>query len=105
MKLSDQLAELLDRLKELERETQKLRIENKALRSELREAEAVTGVGQPWTVLGVAETATEDEIGKAFRTLSRRFHPDNKGTGDSEKFQQLLAARTAMLQARARRRR
>ena len=104
MKLSDQLAELLDRLKELEREAQKLRLENKSLRSELREMETAPGANQPWVVLGINEAATEDEIGKAFRVMSRRFHPDNKGTGDPEKFQQVLAARTAMLQLKARRR-
>ena len=30
----------------------------------------------PYDVLGVTRDATDDEIKKAYRTLSRRYHPD-----------------------------
>ena len=30
----------------------------------------------PYQVLGVAPGASDDEIKKAYRTLSRRYHPD-----------------------------
>lgn len=30
----------------------------------------------PYTVLGVSQSATEEEIKKAYRSLSRRYHPD-----------------------------
>ena len=30
----------------------------------------------PYAVLGVKYDATDDEIKKAYRTLSRRYHPD-----------------------------
>ena len=30
----------------------------------------------PYQVLGVAEDASEDEIKKAYRALSRKYHPD-----------------------------
>lgn len=98
MTLSEQLAEIGAQVKELEREIDKLRRENKLLRFELKalESKAVQS-DAPWAVLGVEESASEAEIGKAFRVLSRRFHPDNRDTGSSEKFQQLLTARTAML--------
>lgn len=30
----------------------------------------------PYKVLGVSSNATDDEIKKAYRTLSRKYHPD-----------------------------
>lgn len=43
-----------------------------------------------YTTLGVAETATPEEIKKAFRKLSKEHHPD-KG-GDQEKFKEINEA-------------
>ena len=40
----------------------------------------------PYRVLGVAPTASEDEIKKAYRKLSRLYHPDsNMNKSESEK--------------------
>ena len=40
----------------------------------------------PYRVLGVAPTASEDEIKKAYRKLSRMYHPDsNMNKSESEK--------------------
>jgi molecular chaperone DnaJ len=39
-----------------------------------------------YSILGVKETATEDEIRKSFRSLAKRWHPDaNKGDRDAER--------------------
>lgn len=43
-----------------------------------------------YTTLGVAKTATADEIKRAFRKLASQHHPD-KG-GDTQKFQEIQAA-------------
>jgi len=43
-----------------------------------------------YAILGVARTATPDEIKKAFRRLASQHHPD-KG-GDTKKFQEIQAA-------------
>ena len=43
-----------------------------------------------YTTLGVARTATQDEIKRAFRKLASQHHPD-KG-GDTQKFQEIQAA-------------
>jgi curved DNA-binding protein CbpA len=43
-----------------------------------------------YAALGVARTATADEIKRAFRKLASQHHPD-KG-GDTKKFQEIQAA-------------
>lgn len=44
-----------------------------------------------YKVLGVSEDASKEEIKKAFRKLSLKFHPD-KSTGDKNKFQKINEA-------------
>lgn len=45
-----------------------------------------------YEVLGVAKTATQDEIKKAYRQMAKKYHPDNKETGDAEKFKECSEA-------------
>lgn len=45
-----------------------------------------------YEVLGVSKTATSDEIKSAYRKLAKKYHPDNKETGDAEKFKEATEA-------------
>ena len=59
----------------------------------------------PYSVLGVGRNATEEEIKKAYRTLSRKFHPDaninnpNKAQAE-ERFKEIQAAYQQIIKER-----
>ncbi len=40
----------------------------------------------PYDVLGVSRTASDDEIKKAYRTMSRKYHPDSNINNPNAKF-------------------
>ena len=42
-----------------------------------------------YETLGVEKNATEQEIKSAFRKLAKKYHPDNKETGDEAKFKEI----------------
>lgn len=44
-----------------------------------------------YALLGITESATADEIKKAFKKLAVQHHPDKKG-GNKEKFQEINEA-------------
>ena len=52
----------------------------------------------PYTILGVSSSATDDEIKSAYRALARKYHPDNYGDDNplkdlaNEKMQEINAA-------------
>ena len=45
-----------------------------------------------YEVLGVAKSASKDEIKSAYRKLAKKYHPDNKETGDEAKFKEVQEA-------------
>ncbi len=52
----------------------------------------------PYSVLGVSSSATDEEVKEAYRTLARKYHPDNYGDDNplkdlaNEKMQEINAA-------------
>ena len=59
----------------------------------------------PYDILGVAPSATEDEIKKAYRAMSRKYHPDanigKPGEKEAEeKFKQIQQAYTQIMKER-----
>lgn len=53
-----------------------------------------------YRVLGITNTATEEEIKKAYRTLSKRYHPDaNPGDSDREERFKEISEAYAILQS------
>ncbi|PHV64328.1 DnaJ domain-containing protein [Cyanobacterium aponinum] len=45
---------------------------------------------RPWQIFGLdGKTATEEDLKKAYRQLSKVYHPDNQETGDREIFERL----------------
>jgi len=52
-------------------------------------------VNNPYTVLGIANTATEAEKKKAYKSLSMKYHPDRE-TGNEQKFKEINEAYSAI---------
>lgn len=55
-----------------------------------------------YEILQVSTNADEDTIGRVFRYLAKRYHPDNSQTGDSDKFNLLVKAHTTLSDAEKR---
>jgi curved DNA-binding protein CbpA len=50
------------------------------------------GERDPWTVLGLAPGASRAEVKRAYRRLSRAFHPDASRDEDGGRFRELRGA-------------
>ena len=56
----------------------------------------------PYSVLGVSSSATDDEIKKAYRALAKKYHPDvNNGSSDAElRMKEINEAYSAIMKMR-----
>ena len=45
-----------------------------------------------YETLGVSKTASKDDIKSAYRKLAKKYHPDNKETGNEAKFKEVQEA-------------
>jgi hypothetical protein len=45
-----------------------------------------------WKVLGTAHNATEEQINDAYKDLARKYHPNNAGGGNAEKWMEIRQA-------------
>ena len=66
-------------------------------------------MNDPYQVLGVPETATDEDIKKAYRNLARKYHPDNYHDNPladlaQEKMKEINAAYEEITKARSGRR-
>lgn len=64
------------------------------------------GTGNPYDVLGVSPTATDDEVKTAYRNLAKKYHPDNFSKDPAaaemaqEKMQQINEAYDSIIRMR-----
>lgn len=49
-----------------------------------------------YEVLGIDKSSSQDDIKKAYRALAKKYHPDNKETGNAEKFKEATEAYTVL---------
>lgn len=54
---------------------------------------------KPHEILGVSETATREEIRKAYKRLSMQYHPDRE-SGDEDRFVQITKAYAILSKAK-----
>jgi hypothetical protein len=97
-KVKDLLAELTEALEAQQALIDDQRLEIIGLKAEVSRLQRRNAQEEEsaWETLGLEPGATAAEIKAAFKALSRRLHPDSPG-GDAAAFQQLVAARDALL--------
>ena len=50
-------------------------------------------MSDPYSILGIAPNATNDEVKSAYRKLAKKYHPDvNKDPGAESKFKEVTKA-------------
>lgn len=54
----------------------------------------------PYEVLGVSVNSTDEEIKKAKRRLSMKYHPDSISGGDTDKLEEVLEAYSTIMSQR-----
>lgn len=62
-------------------------------------------MGDPYSILGITESATDEEVKQAYRTLAKKYHPDNYNDSPlaeyaSEKMKEINEAYDAIMDER-----
>jgi hypothetical protein len=82
-----------------ERQRQERQRQEDAARKRREQSQRRSRSSTPWwEVLGVSPNASEEDVRQTYRTLARRFHPDNRATGDVDRMIEINAARDEALQ-------
>ena len=70
---------------------------------QLERKDQVKMMQNPYSILGISQNASEDEIKKAYRVLAKKYHPDvNKDPGAEDRFIEIQNAYQDIMDARKR---
>ncbi len=70
------------------------------INSLLKRPKTATQANDPWTILEINPDASDFIVQAAYRAMARKYHPDNKETGNEAMFIRIQTAYEAILTIR-----